>query len=201
MSQERARNEPETIGDGKLVLDDVAFGVTWMWVVPLVGREPSHDKERETDQDVGRHDVQPNLHRQGIHKGKEPRRLARRDLTGIKNATVRHCSSSSSFSKERGFFSFFFFCLSLNDGNRRWCGKAHVFPLRELSLSKPVTRSSSSVTHSRTKQREQKKNSHSYVNIEDGNIPLVDKEYDGTPNKGQRKEEKKGKVSTRKRMT
>lgn len=40
-----------------MILDDVALRVAWMGVVPLVGREPRHDKESETDQDVGGHDV------------------------------------------------------------------------------------------------------------------------------------------------
>lgn len=53
-----------------MVLDDVALGVAGMRVVPFVGRETGHDKEGETDQDVSGHNVEPNLHRQGIHEGK-----------------------------------------------------------------------------------------------------------------------------------
>ncbi len=70
LAEKSAGNEPETIGDGKLVLDDVALGVAGVRVVPFVGRETGHDKEGETDQDVSGHNVEPNLHRQGIHEGK-----------------------------------------------------------------------------------------------------------------------------------
>ena len=80
LTEESASNEPETVGDGELILDHVAFGVARVRVVPLVRREARHDKEGETDEDVGRHDVKPNLHGQWVHKGKEARRLAGRDL-------------------------------------------------------------------------------------------------------------------------
>lgn len=80
LTKKRSRNEPEAVGDGELILDDVAVAVARVRIVPLVGREARHNKQSETDQDVGGHDVQPNLHRQWIHKGKETSRLTGRDL-------------------------------------------------------------------------------------------------------------------------
>lgn len=80
LAQEGARNEPEAVGDGELVFDDVAVVVARMRVVPFVGREARHDEQRETDQDVGGHDVQPNLHGQWVHEREQARRLARRNL-------------------------------------------------------------------------------------------------------------------------
>ena len=92
LAQEGARNEPETVGDGKLVLDHVAVGVARVRVVPLVRRETRHDEQRETHQDVGGHHVQPNLDRERVHEREQARRLARRDLLdarkriGVKSA-------------------------------------------------------------------------------------------------------------------
>lgn len=80
LTEKGSGNEPETVGDGELILDHVAVAVARMRVVPLVRGEAGHDKESETDQDVGGHDVEPNLHRQWIHKGKESSRLTGRDL-------------------------------------------------------------------------------------------------------------------------
>ena len=57
LAQKGARNEPETIGDGELILDDIALGVARVRVVPLVRRESRHYKQSETHQDVGRHHV------------------------------------------------------------------------------------------------------------------------------------------------
>jgi hypothetical protein len=68
LTQKSSRYEPETVGDGELILDHVAVSVARVRVVPFVRRETRHDKESETDQDVGGHDVEPNLHGQWIHK-------------------------------------------------------------------------------------------------------------------------------------
>lgn len=42
-----------------------------MRVVPLVGREAGHDEESEADEEIGSEDVEPDLHREGVHEGEE----------------------------------------------------------------------------------------------------------------------------------
>lgn len=83
LSEKCAGDEPEAVADGELVLHEIGLAHTRMWIVPLVGRETRHDEERETDEHVGRQNVQPNFHCQGIHEGEEPRRLAGRYLNYV----------------------------------------------------------------------------------------------------------------------
>lgn len=45
LSEEGAGDEPETVADGKLVLDHVALGQTRMRIVPLVRAEACHHEE------------------------------------------------------------------------------------------------------------------------------------------------------------
>lgn len=49
LPEEGTSNEPEAVGYGELVLDDVRLRGAGVRVVPLVGREPRHDKEGETN--------------------------------------------------------------------------------------------------------------------------------------------------------
>ena len=80
LSQEGARYEPETVGDGELILYNISFIIAGVRIVPLVRWEASHDEQSETDEDVGSHDIQPNLHSQWIHKWKQPSWLTGRYL-------------------------------------------------------------------------------------------------------------------------
>lgn len=75
LSQEGAGDKPETVADAKLVLDHVAVGQTRVRIVPLVRAEARHHKEGETHEHVGGEHVKPDLDRERIHEGEEPRRL------------------------------------------------------------------------------------------------------------------------------
>lgn len=68
LSEESASDEPETVADSELVLDDVVFRQTRMRIVPLVRTESCHDEEGEADQHIGREDVKPDFHGQGVHE-------------------------------------------------------------------------------------------------------------------------------------
>lgn len=78
---EGADGEPEAVGQGELVLDDLGPGrVAGMRVVPLVRAEPGDHEHRYRDEDVGGQRVQPDLDRQRVHEREEPGRMARRYL-------------------------------------------------------------------------------------------------------------------------
>ena len=53
--------EPETVGEGEVVLDHVAGVHTGVRAGPLVGGEPGHYPDCEGDQEVGQQDVEPDL--------------------------------------------------------------------------------------------------------------------------------------------
>ena len=80
--EQGASNEPEGVGNGELVLHDVWFRVAWVGIVPLVRRKPGHDEHGEAHQDVGSHDVEPDLDGQRVHEREQSRGLTRRQLCG-----------------------------------------------------------------------------------------------------------------------
>lgn len=83
LPEEGAGDEPETVADAKLVLDHVALGQTRMRIVPLVRAEASHHEEGEAHEHVGGEHVEPDLDRQRIHEGEEPRWLTGRHLNYV----------------------------------------------------------------------------------------------------------------------
>lgn len=83
LPEEGAGDEPETIADAKLVLDHVALSQARMRIVPFVRAEARHHEEGEAHEHVGGEHVEPNLDRQRIHEGEEPRRLTGRHLNDV----------------------------------------------------------------------------------------------------------------------
>lgn len=83
LSEKGAGDEPETVADGKLVLDHVALGQTRMRIVPLVGAEARHHEQGEAHEHVGGEHVEPDLDRQWIHEGEKPCRLTGRHLNYV----------------------------------------------------------------------------------------------------------------------
>jgi len=75
LPEEGASDEPETVADAELVLHYVALGQTRMRIVPLVRAEACHHEESEAHQHVSGEHVKPDLDRQWIHEGEQPRRL------------------------------------------------------------------------------------------------------------------------------
>ena len=71
LSEEGTGDEPETVGHGELILHYVRFCEARMRVVPLVGRETSHDEQSEADQQVGCQDVDPYFRCQRVHETEE----------------------------------------------------------------------------------------------------------------------------------
>ena len=76
MSQEGTGDEPETVGHRELILHYVRFCMARMGVVPLVGRETSHDEQGEADQQVGCQYVDPYFRCQRVHEAEESSGLA-----------------------------------------------------------------------------------------------------------------------------
>ena len=58
---QRPNGEPETVGDGELVLLHVVFGVTGMRIVPLVRGETGYDIDGDRHQTIGCEHIQPNF--------------------------------------------------------------------------------------------------------------------------------------------
>ena len=85
---ERADREPETVGQGKDVLEDVVVGVARVRVVPLVRTEPREDVHHQTDDEVGGDDVHPDLDGEWIEEGEETRRFALGSFEEDANAEV-----------------------------------------------------------------------------------------------------------------
>lgn len=83
LSEEGTGDEPETVADGKLVLDYVALGQTRVRIVPLVRAEARHHEEGEAHEHVGGEHVEPDLDRQRIHEGEKPCRLTGRHLNYV----------------------------------------------------------------------------------------------------------------------
>lgn len=83
LPEEGAGDEPEAVAHAKLVLDHVALGQARVRIVPLVRAESRHHEEGEADEHVGGEHVQPDLDRQRIHEGEEPRRLTGRHLNYV----------------------------------------------------------------------------------------------------------------------
>ena len=45
---EWSNSEPKTVQDGELILDNLGFGLARMWILPLVRRETSQNKQHKT---------------------------------------------------------------------------------------------------------------------------------------------------------
>jgi len=61
---ERSNSEPETVGYRELIVYKFCILVTRVRVVPLVGSEPRHDEQDETNDQVRGHHVHPDLKRE-----------------------------------------------------------------------------------------------------------------------------------------
>ena len=68
LSEESASDEPEAVIDAKLVLHHVIVHHTGVRIVPFIRGEPGHDEQGEADQDIGGENIEPDLHRQGVHE-------------------------------------------------------------------------------------------------------------------------------------
>lgn len=76
----RADSKPKRVRNWKLILYGLVLDVAGVRVVPFVGWESRYYEHCYRNQYVSGKYVQPNIHRQRIHKRKQPRLLAFRHL-------------------------------------------------------------------------------------------------------------------------
>ena len=88
MLHERPDGEPEAVGEGELVVDNVGVLVARVLVVPLVRTEPGDDEEDEADDEVRHEHVDPDLEGQRREKGEQARVLLLRTLEEDADAEV-----------------------------------------------------------------------------------------------------------------
>ena len=67
---ERADSEPHGVTEGELVHQHLLL-VTGVGVVPLVGTEPGQYEEKDGDDEVGKHHVDPHFEVQRRHEGEQ----------------------------------------------------------------------------------------------------------------------------------
>lgn len=68
---ESSNCEPEAVCQWELILHEMIFQITGMWIVPFIWWEPCHHKHCDGDQNIGCQHIQPDVHCQWIHEAEQ----------------------------------------------------------------------------------------------------------------------------------